>query len=320
MSGTTITHTPGHAAHVTPSSLLTSRRGIWALKWAFVGLMLTALLQAIIVYYTGSVALLADTIHNIGDALTPIPLWIAFRMSTWKPTPRFTYGYGRVEDLAGIAIVLVILLSAALAGYESINRLFHPQEVRFVGAVMVASLIGFTGNEAVAQLRIKVGREINSAALVADGHHARIDGLTSLAVFAGALGVYAGYPLADPIVGLLITVVILRVVWDAGKLVITRMIDGIDPAIPDEIREGTARVEGVQEVSEVRVRWIGHRLRAEVNVAVDPSLSVDAGHAIATEVRHHLLDHLSYLDDAVIHVDPLTASGEEHHYIRGHDY
>ncbi|MGZ4902595.1 MAG: cation diffusion facilitator family transporter [Halobacteriota archaeon] len=320
MDGAPLIHKPGHISHVTPSSLLTSRRGIWALKWAFVGLMFTAVLQAILVYYTGSVALLADTIHNFGDALTAVPLWIAFRMSTWKPTARFTYGYGRVEDLAGIVIILVILLSAALAGYESITRLFHPQEVRFLSAVMAASLIGFTGNEAVAQFRIKVGKEINSAALVADGHHARIDGLTSLAVFIGALGVYVGYPLADPIIGLLITVAILRVVWDAGKLVVIRMIDGTDPAIPNEIREGASHVKGVQEVSEVRVRWIGHQLRAEVNIAVNPVFSVEAGHVIATEVRHHLLHHLSYLDDVVIHVDPLTASGEEHHYIRGHDY
>lgn len=320
MAGASVIHGHGHATHVTTASLLSSKRGIWALKWSFVGLVLTALFQAIIVYYSGSVALLADTIHNFADAATAVPLWIAFRMSTWKPTARFTYGYGRVEDLAGIAIVLVILFSAVIAGYESITRLFHPQEVRFLGAVMVASLIGFSGNEVVARFRITVGKEINSAALIADGHHARVDGLTSLAVFVGALGVYAGYPLADPIVGLLITVAILRVVWDAGKSVVIRMIDGIDPAIPTEIGGWAAHVEGVQEVSEVRVRWLGHRLRAEVNIAVDPSLSVEAGHAIAREVRHHLLHHLPYLDDVIIHVDPLTASGEEHHYIRGHDY
>jgi cation diffusion facilitator family transporter len=320
MSDATSAHAPGHAHGVTYSSLITSRRGIWALKWSLVGLALTALLQAIIVYYSGSVALLADTIHNAGDALTAIPLWIAFRMSTWKPNKRFTYGYGRVEDLAGIAVVLTILFSAALAGYESVNRLFHPQEVRFLGAVMIASLIGFAGNEAVAIFRIRVGREIGSAALVADGQHARIDGLTSLSVFFGALGVYAGYPLADPVIGLLITVAILRVVWGAGKQVLTRVIDGVDPSIPEEVREWVMHVEGVREVSEVRVRWIGHRMHAEVNIAVEPQLSVEAGHAIAKEVRHHLLDHLAYLDDAVVHVDPLNASGEEYHYVRGHDY
>ncbi len=320
MAGTSVIHGHSHATHITAASLLSSKRGIWALKWSFVGLMLTAVFQLFIVYYSGSVALLADTIHNFADAATAIPLWIAFRMSTWKPTSRFTYGYGRVEDLAGIAIVLVILFSAVLAGYESFTRLFHPQEVQFLGAVMVASLTGFTGNEVVARFRIKVGNEINSAALIADGQHARVDGLTSLAVFFGALGVYAGYPLADPLVGLLITIAILRVVWEAGKDVVIRMVDGIDPIIPEEIREGGAGTEGVKEVTDVRVRWVGHRLRAEVNIAVDPSLSVEAGHAIAKDVRHHLLHHLPYLDDATIHVDPLTASGEEHHYIRGHDY
>lgn len=319
MSEPTSADAHSHIHSVTYASLLTSQRGIWALKWSLIALVLTALLQAVVVYYSGSVALLADTIHNAGDALTTIPLWIAFRMSTWKPNARFTYGYGRVEDLAGIAIILTILFSAAVAGYESISRLFHPQEVRFLGAVMIASLIGFAGNETVAVFRIRVGREIGSAALTADGHHARIDGLTSLSVFFGALGVYAGFPLADPLIGILITVAILRVVWEAGKQVVTRVIDGIDPAIPAEIREWAIHVDGVREVSEVRVRWIGHRLHAEVNIAVDPRLSVEAGHAIAKEARHHLLDHLEYLDNAIIHVDPLNASGEEYHYITGHD-
>jgi cation diffusion facilitator family transporter len=282
--------------------------------------MLTAVFQLFVVYYSGSVALLADTIHNFADAATAIPLWVAFRMSTWKLTPRFAYGYGRVEDLAGIAIVLCILSSAVLAGYESITRIFHPQEVQFLAAVMVASLVGFIGNEAVARFRINVGNEINSAALIADGQHARVDGLTSLAVFVGAFGVYLGFPLADPIVGLLITVAILRVVWEAGKEVIIRTIDGVDPSIAEEVREGAAHAEGVRKVTDIRVRWLGHRLRAEVNISVDPSLSVEAGHAIAQDVRHHLLHHLPYLDDATIHVDPSTASGEEYHRISGHDY
>jgi cation diffusion facilitator family transporter len=148
----------------------------------------------VIVLYSGSVALLADTIHNFGDALTAIPLWVAFRMSVWKPTKRYTYGYGRVEDLAGIAIVLTILFSAVLAGYASFDRLFHPQAVRFVWAVIIASLIGFVGNEVVAVFRIRVGKEIESAALIADGHHARIDGLTSLAVFLA----HSAYTLGTP--------------------------------------------------------------------------------------------------------------------------
>jgi cation diffusion facilitator family transporter len=225
-----------------------------------------------------------------------------------------------VEDLAGIAIVLTILFSAVLAGYESITRLFHPQVVQFLWAVVAASLIGFAGNEIVAVFRINVGNEIGSAALIADGHHARIDGLTSLAVFFGAVGVYLGFPLADPLVGLAITVAILRIVWGSGKEVFTRIVDGIDPTIPDHIRHAVVHTEGVKDVTEVRVRWIGHRLHAEVNVAVHPELSVEAGHVIAKEVRHQLLHDLTYLSNAVVHVDPLSASGEEHHYVSGHDY
>jgi cation diffusion facilitator family transporter len=310
---------PHHHGVVDPA-LLTSKRGIWALKWSLLGLLATALFQMAIVFYSGSVALLADTIHNFGDALTAIPLWIAFRMSVWRPTKRYTYGYGRVEDLAGIAIVLTILFSAILAGYESVERLFHPQTVRFVWAVIIASLIGFVGNEVVAVFRIRVGKEIESAALIADGYHARVDGLTSLAVFFGALGVYLGYPRADPLVGIIITVAIIRIVWNSGRAVITRLVDGVDPSIPDEIRDAAIHTNGVQEVAQVRVRWSGHRLLADVNIAVDPQIPVEAGHTIATDVRHHLLHHLTYLSNVVVHVDPIHASGEEHHLVEGHDY
>ena len=309
-----------HRHGVVDPALLASKRGIWALKWSLLGLLTTALFQMVIVFYSGSVALLADTIHNFGDALTAIPLWIAFRMSVWKPTKRYTYGYGRVEDLAGIAIVLTILFSAILAGFESVERLFHPQEVRFVWAVIIASLIGFVGNEVVAVFRIRVGKEIESTALIADGHHARVDGLASLAVFFGALGVYLGYPRADPIVGIIITVVIIRIVWDSGRAVITRLVDGVDPSITDEIRDAAFHTNGVQEVTQVRVRWSGHRLLSDVNIAVDPLIPVEVGHTIATDVRHHLLHRLTYLSNAVVHVDPIHASGEEHHLVEGHDY
>jgi cation diffusion facilitator family transporter len=264
------------------------------------------------------VALLADTIHNFGDAATAIPLWIAFTMAGWQPSRRFPYGYGRVEDLAGVVIVLTILASAVVAGYQSFARLFDPQPVGYLWAVMMASVIGFAGNEAVAILRIRIGREIGSAALIADGYHARVDGLTSLAVFFGALGVRLGYPLADPVVGLVITAAIFRIVWESGKAVFTRLLDGVDPEVIDEVRHAVNHAAGVQGVTEVRVRWSGHRLHAEVNVAVDPELSVEAGHEIAREVRHQLLHHLRYLTNATIHIDPVNASGEEHHRVGEH--
>ncbi|MFQ5617178.1 MAG: cation diffusion facilitator family transporter [Anaerolineales bacterium] len=303
-----------HTHGVVDPSIVTTARGIWAVKRSMVGLLGTAVFQVVIVALTGSVALLADTIHNFGDAATAIPLWIAFRLARRKPSKQFTYGYGRVEDLAGVAIVFMILFSAVVAGYESIQRFFQPQEVKYLWAVVVASLIGFVGNEAVALLRIRVGKEIGSAALVADGYHARVDGLTSLAVLLGAVGVWLGFPLADPIVGLLITIAILRIVWDSGKSIFTRLLDGVDPKTVGEIEHAVHHVPGVQGVTGVRVRWLGHRLHAELSITVPSELSVEEGHEIAREARHQLLQHLRYLSDAAIHVDPASASGPEHHH------
>jgi cation diffusion facilitator family transporter len=251
-------------------ALLTTDRGIWAVKWSLVGLGATAVFQAVIVFFSGSVALLADTIHNIADAGTAIPLWIAFALARRLPSRRFTYGYGRVEDVAGVMIVLTILFSAVLAGYESIARLLHPQPVEHLWAVVIASLIGFAGNELVAVFRIRVGKEINSAALVADGYHARVDGLTSLAVLFSAIGVWLGYPLADPVIGLLITALILPIVWESGKAVFTRLLDGVDPEVIDEITHAINHTQGVRDVSEVRLRWSGHRLHAEGQPCCEP--------------------------------------------------
>jgi cation diffusion facilitator family transporter len=282
--------------------------------------MATALLQLVVVLMSGSVALLSDTIHNFGDAATAIPLWIAFALTRLGASRRFTFGYGRVEDLAGVVIVLIILFSAVVAGYQAVERLINPQPVGFLWAVAAASLVGFMGNEAVAVFRIRVGREIGSAALVADGYHARTDGWTSLAVLLGAVGVWLGYPLADPIVGLLIAAAILVIVWQSGKAVFTRLLDGVEPEAIEEIRHTASRVPGVEDVSEVRARWLGHRLHAEVNVAVDPDLSVSEGHAIARELNHQLLHHLSYLSGAVIHVDPVQEAGEEHHRVDAHSH
>jgi cation diffusion facilitator family transporter len=300
--------------------LFSTQRGIWATKISLVGLLITAVFQIIVVLFSGSVALFADTIHNFGDAFTAIPLWIAFRLSRLKPTKRFTYGYGKIEDLAGVVIVLIILLSAVVAGYESVNRLFNPQNVEYLWAVIIASIIGFFGNEAVAVFRIKVGKEIGSAALIADGYHARIDGLTSLSVLLGAVGVWLGFPIADPIVGVAITIVISKIVWDSGKSIFTRLIDGTDPEIIDEIKDTAKDIQGVHDITEVRARWLGHRLHAELNVTVDSELSVEKSHEIAKEVRHQLLHNLIYLSNATIHVDPLSGSGEIHHRIIEHEH
>ncbi|HAH65925.1 MAG TPA: cation transporter [Rhizobiales bacterium] len=221
-------NTYGHTHGVVDPTIATTTRGIWAIKWSFLILAATAALQLIVVYVSDSVALLADTIHNIADAGTAIPLWVAFVLARRKPTQTFTYGYGRVEDFAGIVIVLIILFSALVAGYQAIDRLIHPHPVMHLGWLAAAGVIGFLGNEAVAVFRIRVGRQINSAALIADGYHARTDGLTSLAVVLGAFGVWMGFALADPIIGLIITAVILGIVWQSAGAVLTMMLDGVE--------------------------------------------------------------------------------------------
>jgi len=290
----------GHSHGAVDASITTTARGIWSIKWSFAILAATAALQLAVVFASGSVALLADTIHNIGDATTAIPLWVAFVLARRKPSATFTYGYGRVEDLAGILIVLIILFSALVAGYEAISRLIHPEIVAQLHWVAIAGLVGFVGNEVVAILRIRVGREIASAALIADGYHARTDGLTSLAVVLGAAGVWAGFPLADPIIGLLITIAILGIVWQSSKAVLTRMLDGIDPGIIREIHHAAEHVPGVARVTDARARWLGHRLHADVAVSFASGLSLKDAESAAETLRRELLDHMHELSTVSI--------------------
>jgi cation diffusion facilitator family transporter len=276
---------------------------------------ITAVVQAVVVVITGSVALLGDTLHNVADALTAVPLAIAFSLARRAPTRRYTYGYGRAEDLAGVAVVLVVLLSSALAAYEALHRLLHPRDVHHLLAVAIAGLVGFVGNEVVARYRITIGREIGSAALVADGLHARTDGFTSLAVVAGAIGMGLGWRQADPVVGLLITVAILAVLRDAAKQVYRRLMDAVDEDLVDDVERVLRATPGVIDVGEVRLRWIGHCLRAECAVIVAASLSLGDGHAISVEAEHRLLHDVRRLTAAFIHADP---EGEEHHPLTAH--
>lgn len=312
----------GHTHGLIDASISSSERGIWAIKWSFAILAITAILQLIVVFYSGSVALLADTIHNVGDAATAVPLWIAFTLVKRPATKVFNYGLGRVEDFAGMLIVLIILFSAVVAGYEAINRLFHPQAITQLLAVAVAGVVGFIGNEVVAVFRIKVGREMHSAALIADGYHARTDGLTSLAVVLGALGVWLGFPLADPIIGLLITIAIFGIVWQSAKAVVTRSLDGIEPHVTDEIRHAAEHVSGIQKITDVKARWIGHRLHADVTISVDGSQPIAEANGIALALRQELEAHLPSLGTATIQFDTTGAvaspalsdhSGGQHH-------
>jgi cation diffusion facilitator family transporter len=286
------------------SALESSAAGIRAVKVSLLVLGTTAIAQIAIVMISGSIALAADTIHNFSDALTAVPLWIAFALSTKAATRRYTYGFGRVEDLAGLFVVAMITLSAIVAGYEAIDRLISPQPITNLGWVALAGLAGFVGNEWVALYRIRVGKRIGSAALVADGLHARTDGFTSLAVLFGAGGVALGFPLADPIVGLVITVAILAVLRTAVRDVFRRLIDGVDPELVDTAEAVLAGHAGVRSVHSVRLRWIGHRLHADAELDVDPTLSLAEAHTIAHDSEHDLTHALPKLATAMIHAYP----------------
>ena len=306
------------AADSVDSALESSEQGVRAVKISLVALGVTALAQAAVVAVTGSVALLADTIHNFSDALTAIPLWIAFVVGRRQATRRYTYGYGRAEDLAGVFIVAMIALSAVVAGYESVRRLLDPREIDHVGVVIAAGLIGFAGNELVAVYRIRVGRAIGSAALVADGLHARTDGFTSLAVVGGALGVLAGWDAADPVVGLLITVAILFVLRSAATDIYRRLMDAVDPELVEAAEASLRATPGVRDVEEVRLRWIGHRVRAEVGLVVDAGLGLVEAHDIATDAHHRLLHDVKGVDDVTVHVSPSSEGEDDHHAALAH--
>jgi cation diffusion facilitator family transporter len=279
------------------------------------GLLATFGLQVTVVWLGRSAALLADAVHNLADVFTSVPLWIAFVLSRRHADRRFTYGYGKAEDIAGVVVVLFIVASAVFAGYEAAQKWYTRAPTTHLGLGMAAALIGAAGNELVAAYKIRQGRSIGSAALVADGQHSRADALTSLGAFLGIFGVYWGWPWADPLMGLLISLTILYIAWEAGREVFPRLMDAIEPAAVDQIEQVAAAIDGVQGVDEVRARWIGHRVRAELAIQVDPGLTVTEAHRIAEEVRHELLHHVSRLTDAHVHINPAWEGSDPHHAI-----
>jgi cation diffusion facilitator family transporter len=281
-------------------------------------LTLTSLLQIVIVTWSSSVALLADTIHNIGDVLNSVPLLIAFYLARRASTRRYTYGFGKAEDVAGIFIVLSIAVSAGVVFYESIQKFINPEPITNLGWVVAAAIIGFLGNEAVALLQIRTGRKIGSAAMVADGLHARTDGLTSLAVLLAAGGSWLGFPIVDPIIGILIGIAILFITRDAIVTMWYRLMDAIEPEYMEQAEAAISRQPGVEELCRLRMRWMGHRLSAEATIAVDPHLTTLASHQIAEQVRHELFHQLPTLSEAIIHIDPWLGEPEAAHELTLH--
>jgi divalent metal cation (Fe/Co/Zn/Cd) transporter len=263
------------AADQIDDALEANAAGRRALGISLIALSVTAVLQAVVVALSGSVALLSDTVHNVADALTAVPLLVAFTLARRPANKHYTYGYGRAEDLAGLFVIAMIALSSVLAAYEAIHRLLHPQQVNHLWAVAGAALIGFLGNELVARYRIRVGRQIGSAALVADGLHARTDGFA-----------------------------VLRVLRSAVRQVGARLMDAVDPTVVDQATTAIRSVEGVRQIRELHIRWIGHTLRAEVDITADATLSITQAHDLAHHAEAHLLANVHRLTAATVHVSP----------------
>ena len=314
-------HSHSYVDAALDTALTTSEQGIRAVKLSMAALLLTAGLQVIVVIYTGSVALLADTVHNFSDALTALPLWLAFWLARRARNRRYTYGYGRAEDLAGTVIVLMILFSAIEIFYQAYDRIVHPRPLENLGWLAAAAIVGFIGNELVALFRIRVGRQIGSAALVADGLHARADGFTSLGVLVGAIGVWLGFPLADPIAALIIGLVILGIVAQTARDMWYRLMDAVEPHLTEQFESVARSVPGVIGVQDASLRWVGHRQRGEMLIQVDCSITTAEGHEIAEEVRHALFHAIPELVSITVHVDPcMDGSSHEFHAITAHHF
>jgi len=288
-----------------------TREGIRTIWIALGALALTTVLQIVIVAISGSVALLADTVHNFGDMLNSIPLLIAFYLSRRVATRRYTYGFGRAEDVAGVVIVLSIVFSAGYILWESFGKLLDPEPIARLPWVAAAAVIGFLGNEAVALFQIRTGNRIGSASLVADGLHARIDGLTSLVVLVAVAGSALGFPIVDPIVGLLIGVAILFIARDATLRVWHRLMDAVDPQVVDQIEQYASEVSGVEEVASIRVRWLGHELQSEIGIALADGRTLAEGQAIVSNVKRVLHERVRHLSLVTVEIVAVDAAGSE---------
>ena len=308
----------GHEHGKVDADLYGNREGLRAVQISTAGMLLVAVIQFAIAWIGGSAGLFADALHNFGDVFTTIALWIAFVISNRAANQRYTYGYYRSEDLAGIFIVLVIIASATASAVESVQKLTSGNIPTQIYLSMAAALIGVAGNELLAQYKISVGKRINSVSLIADGHHSRIDGLTSLAAFIGLVGVKLGFPKADPIAGIVITIVIVSVVFSTSRSVLQRLLDAVDPHVVPSIITISTAVPGVEQVTDVRARWVGHTLHVVMTIEVDAELTLSNAHAIAEEVRHQLFHEINGISEVLIHTDPSSASGDYHQELAHH--
>ncbi|MYD09775.1 MAG: cation transporter [Chloroflexi bacterium] len=297
------THDHSHAELAADRAFLDNQLAVRTVWIALAALGLTTALQIVIYIASNSVALLADTVHNLGDALNSIPLLFAFYIARRAANRRYTYGYGRLEDIAGVFIVISIGFSAAYILYESVQRLLNPMPLANLEWIALAALVGFVGNELVALMQIRVGRRIGSDAMIADGQHALIDGLTSLAVLIAVIGTLIGLPILDPIVGVVIAIAIVGITWNAVKAVWYRMMDAVDPHLVEHVEDHIRALEGVDAVLTLRLRWVGHRMYGVTKIAVPADTSLADSQAIAQAVQHeagHVIPQLAELNVQIV--------------------
>ena len=296
------THDHSHADLAGDQAFLDNRLAVRTVWIALIALGLTTALQVVIYVASGSVALLADTVHNLGDALNSIPLLFAFYVARRAANKRYTYGYGRLEDIAGVFIVISIGFSAAYILYESIQRLLNPLPLENLEWIALAALVGFVGNELVAIMQIRVGRRIGSDAMIADGQHARIDGLTSLAVLIAVFGTLVGLPILDPIVGIVIGIAIVGITWNAIKAIWYRMMDAVDPHLVEHVEDHVRGVDGVIAIDTLRLRWVGHRMYGVMKVEVPAATTLAASQEIIHAIKHEAGHVIPQLEELTVQV------------------
>ena len=295
-------HDHSHADLAGDRAFLDNQLAIRTVWIALVALGLTTALQVVIYAASGSVALLADTVHNLGDALNSVPLVdrILFRTSTGEPQVYLRLwpsgGY------RGVFIVISIGFSAAYILFESVQRLFNPRELENLEWIALASLVGFVGNELVALMQIRVGRRIGSDAMIADGQHALIDGLTSLAVLIAVIGTLIGVPILDPIVGIVIAFAIVGITWNAIKAVWYRIMDAVDPHLVEHVDTHVRGIEGVAAIEALRMRWVGHRMYGVLKVRVAPGTTLEESQRIVAAAQREAAHVIPQMDELTVQV------------------
>ncbi|WP_343571292.1 cation diffusion facilitator family transporter [Mycobacterium sp.] len=246
-------------------------------------LALTGLIELVIAVVSGSVALLGDALHNLSDVSTSALVFVGFRASRRLPTERYTYGYERAEDLAGIGVALVIWSSAIVAGQESVEKLINHGSTGHVGWGIAAAAVGIAGNQLVARYKLTVGRRIRSATVVADAKHSRLDALSSAGAMLGLIAVALGWTWADAVAGIVVTGFICHVGWEVTADIAHRLLDGVDPEIITTAEFAALEVAGVQH-AHARARWTGRTLRVEVEGFLDSETSLAAADEIGRGV------------------------------------